>query len=365
MTGAKAWRLLFLGFGNVGRELARLLLARRGWLSTHGLSFPVTGILTRSRGLWADPEGLDLAEALERASSPAGFPVTAPAPAPAPTSTLVRDFPADIVVEMTPLRVDLRGEPAISNARAALESGRHVVSANKGPVAWAYRDLEALAGAAGRRFLFESTVMDGTPVFSLARRTLAGCRFIRCRGILNSTTNFVLGRMAEGLPLAEAVKEAQAGGFAETDPSLDLEGWDATVKLTCLANVLMDLDLAPEQVDRTGITAIAPEDLSRAARHGRVMKLVAEVGPHEPPDVASPAPDSDLAGAGRAATTRARVRPEALPVDDVLALVGGTSSAVTLTTDLMGEITVFEHSPTVGQTAYGVYRDLLEIAGLG
>lgn len=344
------WRLLFLGFGNVGRELARLLLARRDWLSAQGLAFPVTGILTRSRGLWSDPAGLDLAEVLEKAPAPVppaarADDSTAPPPGGAPpAAALVPDFPADIVVEMTPLRVDLKGEPAIAHVRAALDAGRHAVSANKGPVAWAYRDLDALARAAGRRFLFESTVMDGTPVFSLARRTLAGCRFLGCRGILNTTTNYVLGRMTEGLSLAQAVKEAQIGGFAETDPSLDLEGWDATVKLTCLANVLMGLDLTPEQVDRTGITGITPEDLVRETRRGRVLKLVAEVGE---------------VGA------RARVRPEALLPGDLLALVTGTSSAVTLTTDLMGPITVFEHSPTVGQTAYGVFRDLLEIAGLG
>lgn len=338
----RTWRLLFLGFGNVGRELARLLQARRGWLAAAGLSFPVTGILTRTRGLWQDPSGLDLAAALEWAAAPTVAASAAIDP--------IRNVPADIVIEMTPVRVDLRGEPAISHIRAALAAGRHVVTANKGPVAWAYRDLASLAARQGLGFLFESTVMDGTPVFSLARHTLAGCRVLGCRGILNSTSNYVLDRMAGGLGMDEAVKEAQAGGFAETDPSLDLEGWDAAVKLTCLANVLMGVDLEPERIDRTGITGLTAADLDREARRGMTIKLVAEAA---------------VDGVGTVGESiSATVRPVALPGDDILALARGTSSAVTLKTDLMGPITVFEHSPVTGQTAYGVFRDLLEIAGL-
>ncbi len=354
----RVWRLLFLGFGNVGRELARLLGAKRGWLGSQGLEFRVTGIITRSRGIFTDPSGLYLAEVLRQVASPGR--TSGPGQAPGPDSgrgggeqtektlELIRTLPADIVVEMTPLRVDLRGEPAITHARAALEAGRHVVSANKGPVAWAFRTLSGAARAAGRCFLFESTVMDGTPVFSLVRRTLAGCRVTGCRGVLNTTTNYVLGRMAEGQSLAGAVKEAQAAGFAEADPSLDLDGWDAAVKLACLVNVLMGVDLAPEEVDRTGIGGVTPADLAREAATGRVIKLVAE---------------ARTAAEGPAPAAKASVKPVALPARDVLALVDGTSSAVTLTTDLMGPITVFEHSPALTQTAYGVFRDLLEIAG--
>ena len=330
-------RLLFLGFGNVGRELARLLLAREVWLRDQGLRFPVVGVLTRSHGPRADPEGLDLAALLDQAA----FPERPAAPGNPSAVTTIRDLPADIVVEMTPLRVDLRGEPATTHVRTALEAGKHVVSANKGPVAWAYRRLADLARAHGRRFLFESTVMDGTPLFSLARRTLAGCRVLGCRGVLNTTTTYVLGRMAEGRDLAEAVGEARARGFAEADPSLDLEGWDAAVKLVCLANALMGRDLVPEEVDREGMGHLTRKDLVREANRGRVIRLVAEVG------------EEGLA----------RVRPAALPPGDPLALVSGTSSAVTLTTDLMGSLTIFEHSPALGQTAYGVFRDLLEIAG--
>ncbi len=345
----KAYRLLFLGFGNVGRELAKLLLSRAAWLREHDLAFPVTGIYTPSRGLRADPAGLDLAAALEQAPATPGNGALPPDAAAAEALALAAGFPADIVIEMTPLRVDRKGEPAASHVRAALAAGRHVVTANKGPVAWSFRELDALARSAGRRFLFESTVMDGTPLFSLARHTLGGCRVLGCRGVLNSTTNFVLGRMAEGLTLEEAVRQAQAGGFAEADSSLDLEGWDAAVKLACIANVLMGLDLPPESIDRTGITGVTAADLAREAARGKVIKLVAEAG---------------VLPGQAGVTGEARVGPVALPRDDILALVTGTSSAVTIVTDLMGPVTIFEEAPLVGQTAYGVFRDLLEIGGV-
>lgn len=354
----KAWRLLFLGFGNVGRGLGRLLLARGNWLAERGLDFRVTGILTRRGGLVGDPEGLDLARLLEAP----GAGVCPGAGGVAAGVAAIRSVPADIVVEMTPLRVDLRGEPAITHVRAALEAGRHVVSANKGPVAWAYRDLDALARSVERRFLFESTVMDGTPVFSLCRHTLAGCRVTACRGILNTTTNYVLSRLAAGVSLAEAVRGARREGFAEADPSLDLDGWDAAVKLSCLANVLMGAGLAPEEVERTGISRVTPENLAAEARRGRVVKLVAEATAEGTGEATREAPAQAAAPAAVAVT--ARVRPVALPLDDPLATVSGTSSALTLTTDLMGRITVFEHDPALGQTAYGVFRDLLEITGI-
>lgn len=357
------WRLLLLGFGNVGRELARLLLAQRPALERRGLDFRVTGIATRRGGLIADPNGLDLASALGGRGAGGGVPSSAPAHDPGTTpvppsgdwSETIRSFPADVVLEMTPLRVDRRGEPARSHVRAALEAGKHVVTANKGPVAWAYRELDAAAREVGRRFLFEATVMDGAPVFSLFRHTLPGCRVTAFRGVLNTTTNYVLTRIAAGADLPSAVKEAQAGGFAEADPSLDIEGWDAAVKVTCLANVLMDARLVPEDVERRGIAGLSPADVRREAARGRVLKLVARAGRGE----------TTTATAGKepgSGGVRASVRLESLPGNDILALVDGTSSALTITTDLMGPITVFEHSPHIGQTAYGVFRDLLEIA---
>jgi homoserine dehydrogenase len=234
------------------------------------------------------------------------------------------------------------GQPAIDHVRAALRAGMHVVTANKGPVAFAYRELHDLARQQGRAFLFESTVMDGAPVFSLARDALLGANVLGFRGILNSTTNFILTQMEDGASFGEAVRQAQAIGIAEADPSLDVDGWDAATKTAVLATVLMGADVTPPQVDRTGIRGVTPEKLRAALAAGRRIKLVCQA-------------------AWQDAQLTARVAPEEVPADDLLASVRGTSSTLSLYTDTLKQLTIVEHDPGPAQTAYGLLRDLLAI----
>ena len=183
----------------------------------------------------------------------------------------VRQFidrvPADVLVEVTTL--DPRtGQPATAHVRQALARGMHVVTANKGPVAFAHASLGRLAARKNRLFLHEGAVMDGTPVFNLAERCLRGALIVGFRGTLNSTTNLVLSRMEEGLSLDRAVREAQGLGIAEADPRNDLEGWDAAVKACALANALMGASVRPAQVRRRGILAVTASDVRRALRSG-------------------------------------------------------------------------------------------------
>jgi len=164
------------------------------------------------------------------------------------------------------------GQPAIDHLRLALESGMHAITANKGPVVHAYRELSAIAAAQGLRFFFESTVMDGAPIFSLFRGALPAARLLSFRGILNSTTNLILNRMETGEAFEQAVAYAQSIGIAETDPSGDIDGWDAAIKVSALATVLMGRALKPEQVDRTGIRGITPQDITRARDEGMPLE---------------------------------------------------------------------------------------------
>jgi homoserine dehydrogenase len=248
--------------------------------------------------------------------------------------------PADVLVEITPL--DPRsGRPAIDHVRQALGRGMHVVTANKGPVAFAHRRLKALAARKGRLFLHEGAVMDGTPVFNLAERCLRGARVVSFRGTLNSTTNLVLSRMEEGLTASAAVKEAQALGIAEADPRNDLEGWDAAVKGCALANALMGASVRPSQVRRRGIAGLTVLDARRAVRAGTRLRLV-------------------VRGEGKAARVRVSVAPERIAFGDPLS-GSGPDAALVLETDLMGEIGVFERGATVDQTAYALLSDLLQV----
>jgi homoserine dehydrogenase len=336
-------RIAMLGFGHVGRALARLLLRKIDVVrDDHDLTISVTGIATRSHGTAIDPEGLDLRAALRLVETQGmldslhgGDPV-------AHTLAFIETCPADLVMEATWL--DPRtGQPATDYVRAALRAGRHVVTANKGPVAFAYRELEALAREQGRGFFFESTVMDGAPVIGLGREALVATTVHHIRGILNSTTNFVLTSLEAGLSLDEAIAGAQAIGVAEADPANDLEGWDAAVKIVVLANVLMGADLRPVDVERRGISDITPDDVRAAVAAGDRIKLLCEAwreGNH----------------------VRARVSPTRLPWSDPLSQVRRTSSAVTIETDTLPQLTLIEGDTDPLTTAYGMLVDLINIA---
>jgi homoserine dehydrogenase len=347
-------RLALVGFGNVGRRFAEQLrgpYARA--LREEGVAVRVTGIATARHGIAIDPAGLRLDRALRLVAeqpSPRAAEL-APSLAPLHRRTAVRDVrdfiarvPADVLVEITPL--DPRtGEPATSHVRQALARGLHVITANKGPVAFALRPLQALARRRGRLLLHEGAVMDGTPVFNLAARCLRGARVLGFRGTLNSTTNLVLSRMEEGLGREAAVREAQALGIAEADPRNDLDGWDAAVKGCALANALMGVSVRPAQVRRRGIAGIAARDVRRALARGFRTRLV-------------------VRGVRRGGRVRVRVGLERLPLGDPLS-GSGPDAALVLETDLMGEIGVFERGATVDQTAYALLSDLLEVARQG
>jgi homoserine dehydrogenase len=319
------------------------VLASRGrYPGLAGIDVAVVGIVTGSHGALANPRGLDLARALDEWRRQGRF--TAGHPDHAATTALaaVRGLDYDVMVELTPLTRRARGEPAIAHVRAALERGRHAITANKGPLAWAFRELRDLADARGVAFLYEATVMDGVPVFNLARHGLRGATVTRVEGILNSTTNVVLGALEEGGTVSGAVARAQREGFAEADPADDLEGWDGAVKLSALASALMEAPLEPEAIEREGLAGLDPARPAAVRARGARLKLVCEAWRD---------------GAG----VRGRVALREVPRDDPFALVEGTGSILRLVTDLAGTIVVTEEHPDIRVTAYGVIGDLLAL----
>lgn len=330
---ARPLRIVLAGFGNVGREVIRVLREESERLHAAGLLPVVVGVATRSRGSAYDSAGLSLDSLLaSECLSLQGKDALG----------LIEEADADVVVELTHLNVHT-GEPACSHVRAALHSNKHVVLANKGPLAWSHRELIELSEAAGRLLLFESTVMDGTPVFRMARECLRGARVLGIEAVLNSTTNFVLGRLDEGVDFCDAIREAQALGIAEADPGLDIDGWDAAAKIAVLANVLMNADTNPHGVTRTGIRRVTADYLRLARQRGNTVKLIARA--------------TSVSG-----SVQLSVTPEEVPLRSLLGSVSGTSSVLTLHTDLMGTISVVEHEPGLLQTAYGVISDLIEVA---
>jgi len=244
----------------------------------------------------------------------------------------------DVLFESTSLNSQ-SGQPAIDHLIAALESGAHAITANKGPIVHAYRDLVTLAKEKKRQFLFESTVMDGVPIFSLFPLGLPATELRGFSGVLNSTTNVVLTEVEKGRSFDEAIRRAQALGIAETDPVQDLDGWDAAVKVAALATVLMGVPVRIENVQRTGIRELSEEKIRSVRASGMRYKLVCRV---------------ERRGDG----VDCRVAPELLLLSDPMAGLEGTSSAIRFDLDVFG-LSLVEHNPGIEATAYGLLADFL------
>ncbi len=335
-------RLALIGFGNVGQEFVRLLSDKKDWLlKSKGLDVEVLAIATKTKGSLMSEKALNLEHVMDHLKADGNLLGFGPELTTLSPRQIIEKTSADLMVELTPLNID-SGQPAIDHIKAAFEVGLDVITANKGPIAYAYKDLRALARSKGVHFRFEGTVMDGTPVFNLVEKTLPGCQILGIEGILNSTSNYVLTEMSRGRELQEAVKDAQARGFAEADPSLDIDGWDASAKIAALANVLMEAGSNPKKVEREGIGKITEVDLKNASESGKKMRSIAT---------------ASIEGE----EVRLQVRPTLVDSSSVFWPIDGTSSAVTLKTDLMGDITVSEINPSVTQTAYAILSDLLLI----
>jgi homoserine dehydrogenase len=317
--------LALVGHGNVAQRFVRLIEEKRANLEhEHDITCRVAGIATKRHGSFvAGADGARIPVDGSRAV----------------IDHLGRsDAPVRVVIETTTLDISA-GQPAIDHVLHALGAGCHVVTANKGPAAFAYH---ALADAARRRnlsFLFEGAVMDGVPVFNLVRETMPAVTIVGFRGVVNSTTNHILTALEDGDDFMSALAHMQAEGIAEADPSLDVDGWDAAAKTAALANVLLNARITPHDVDRRGI-GVESAALARAARdRGCRLRLVAS---------------AQRGG-------RASVRLEELPQEDVLAGLRGVANGLVLETDLLGSVAITQMDGGLTQTAYALLSDLIAV----
>jgi len=321
-----------VGFGHVGRALLRLLISKETELRRkHDVRWRLTGVASRRIGWLTDPDGLNPISILN-----GHFPTQTHAPR--NVREWIERSKADVLFEASSLNAET-GQPAVEHIVAALEAGAHAVSANKGPIVHAYGELLALAKEKGRQFLFESTVMDGVPIFSLFPLGLPLVELRGFSGVLNSTTNVVLTEVEKGRSIEDGVKRAQALGIAETDPTQDLDGWDSAVKVAVLATVLMGVTTKIEQVRRTGIQDLNEEKIRSVRAAGMRYKLVCR---------------AERRGDG----VDCQVSPELLLLSDPMAGLEGTSSAIRFDMDVFG-LSLVEHNPGVEATGYGMLADFL------
>ena len=319
-------RIAILGFGSVGRGIARVLLAKDLGIAVTGLADSKSGII--------DAGGIDLAAALARkeGGGPCGNPGVSPA-------DVVAKAEYDVLVEVTPTNVET-GEPALGHIREALRRHKHVVTSNKGPIALDYPGLRALAEANGVLLKYEATVCGAIPLIHAMQEGLAGNTISRLYGVFNGTCNYILTRMAaEGLTYDQALAEARELGYAEADPTYDVEGIDAGIKLVILANTILDLSTTLDDVERTGITLLSPEALQLAEDQDCTIRLIGEIIPN--------------AGV-------LRVSPRIIPKTHPL-VVEGTLNAVTVEADLAGDLTFIGKGAGSTETASAVIGDLLYI----
>lgn len=338
----KEYRLALIGFGNVGQGLAQILQERGEELAQqHGASFHIVAVSDLLKGSIYDPAGLDTGALLDAVKANGNLQAVQAPHRDWDALRTIEESNADIILEMSYTDLET-GEPALTHVRHALQKGRHVVTTNKGPTALHFPELKKLADENGVEFGVEGTVMSGTPSLRLGVELLSGAGIRRVQGILNGTTNYILTQMESGASYEEALAQAQEKGYAEADPTGDVEGHDAAGKVVILANLLMNLPLTMSDVDTEGITGLTPGDIESARQDGKRWKLIGLVEKTDGGFTAS-------------------VRPTQLPLSHPLASVSGATNAITYTTDLLGDVTLVGPGAGRVETGYALLGDMLAI----
>lgn len=339
-------RIVLAGFGSVGRAAARMLADRAGDLhASGGLAPKLVGVID-SRGAAVSERGLE-ADELVRAKEhhgSVGAMATYGVADVGDAAALIRELSADVLVESTPSNL-ANPTPAFNNIKAALSSGKHAISVNKAPLALAMPALLELAAYNRVQLRYSGTVGAGTPVLTMARSLSRGDRIEKIRGILNGTTNFILWKMKEeGSDYASALAEAQKLGFAETDPTTDVDGIDTATKVVILANAIFGKDARAtmQDVRVTGIRGVSAERIREAGARGQTIKLIGEI-------------DATQAGCPRLS-----VSPQEVPMHGPLDVPRGLN-AVQYTLRTAGEVTVVGRGAGGPETATAIIRDLVDI----
>jgi homoserine dehydrogenase len=331
--------IAIIGFGTVGQGIAEILIEKKDFLKDkYGYDYRIVAIADNVYGSCYNPRGIRISQALEEAKAGKKFTRDVYKHS---TVELIKNCNADLVCELTYTNLQNGGD-AIFHCKAALSTGKHVVTSNKGPAALRYKKLTHLANTNGVQFRIEGTVVAGTPVINLATGPLAGCNITKIKGILNGTTNYMLTEMEKGMDYNAVLKVAQELGYAEADPTGDVEGYDARGKVCILANVIMGTPLKLGLIECKGITEITSKDIEKAKKQGKRWKLIGCVEKKNDQVIGS-------------------VAPEMIDLSHPLASVMGAKNALTFTTDLLGDVTIIGPGAGRKETGFAILSDILAI----
>ncbi|HNW89444.1 MAG TPA: homoserine dehydrogenase [Bacteroidales bacterium] len=332
-------KIAIIGFGTVGQGISEILLNKKKYLKdNYKFDFDIVAVADFAYGNCYNAKGLDIPGMLKTAKAKKKFTKDLYKK---DTLSLIKSCNADIVCELT--FTDLKtGGPAIDHVKTALSAKKHVVTSNKGPAALKYQEFKKLADKNGVKFMIEGTVVAGTPIINLSKGPLAGCEISKIKGILNGTTNYMLTEMEKGMDYAAVLKVAQELGYAEADPTGDVEGYDARGKVCILANVVMGAPLKINDISCKGITKITSKDIEKAKKEGKRWKLIGCVE-------------------NKNGKVSGSVSPEMVELTHPLAGVMGANNALTFSTDMLGDVTVVGPGAGRIQTGYAILTDMLAI----
>ena len=340
----RQYSLCIIGFGNVGKALAEILKGKRDFLiEKHNVEFNITGVADSRGGVVSrGPLDIDLLlDTIKNKGSVGYYPDMGKMKQTA--LEVIQACQSDILIELTPTNIK-NGEPALTYIRKGLFKKMHVVTANKGPVVFAYSEILELARKQNKLFKFGGATAGALPTVNVGYYDLAGSEIAAIEGIVNGTTNYILTRMTEDkLSFEEGLAEAQRLGIAETDPSLDIEGYDTANKMIILAISLMGAKIRLDDIVRQGITKITPAHIAQAKKGGMVYKLLGRVYKEK-------------------GEVKVLVGPEAISLDHPLSRINKTQKAVTFHTDLMGSLTISGGDSGRIPAAAAVLRDLVNLS---
>lgn len=341
-------KIALIGFGTVGQGLCEILLDKEEYLNEkYGFDWQIVAVSDPVKGSVYCPDGLNVSKLLKLASDGISLDKyeckcdKAKAQYGWDALKTIRESNADTVCELAFTNVET-GQPAIDHCKAAFETGKNIVTSNKGPAAVDFAGMQSLAEKHNVKFKIEGTVVSGTPIINLADGPLAGCAFSSIKGILNGTTNYILCQMEAGMEYETALQKAQELGYAEADPTGDVEGYDAMAKVIILANVVMDAPISAKEVEREGITGITPAMIAEAKAKNARWKLLGTI-------------EKTTDG------IKAAVKPEMVPLSHPLAGIMDATNALTFATDLMGDITIVGAGAGRIETGYSILTDLIAI----
>jgi len=335
----KKVRVGIIGFGNVGLGFVKALLEKNDFYQKKfGITFLVTAVVDLNKGCVYNPEGIPLEELI---NSPSFIEIPNADHPNWNAITLIHNAETDAIVELSYTNLKT-GEPAVLHIREAILCGKHVVTSNKGPIALHYRTLNTLARENNVKLGIEGTVMSGTPALRLGMDILYSAGITAVQGIFNGTTNFILTEMENGSSYDEALSLAQEFGYAEADPSGDVEGYDTAGKVAILSQLIFGESIAPSDIEREGITDITTEDIAAAKKSNCRWKLIGSVKKADHKVITS-------------------VKPEMIPIENPLANVTGATNAIQYETDLLGPVFLIGAGAGRLETGFAIVEDLISI----